>query len=304
MPPAPARPQPGARARAFTVIVGTDGGAEARSAVRTAANFPWAPGVRLRGVVATRTFVTRGRPGYVLEAYHRQFEAVARRAQRILAARDPEASVEVVDAAPADALVAEAGRLGARVIVVGSRARGALRRLLLGSVARRVVRRAGCATLVVRGRAREVTRVMMGIDGSANAQRAVDMVAALAAPRGGRVLLVAVVEAMKVPAMPLAPGSARRAAIGEIEAFNAAALERARGWLAAAARHLERTGWGVKTAVERGRPLEVLEGAARESKADLVVIGARGVGGVERLLLGSVAEGLLDRSPTSVLVVR
>ncbi|PYM65623.1 MAG: hypothetical protein DMD79_04410 [Candidatus Rokuibacteriota bacterium] len=38
--------------------------------------------------------------------------------------------------------------------------------------------------------------------------------------------------------------------------------------------------------------------------ADLVVVGARGIGGIERLLLGSVAEGVLTRSPVSVLVVR
>jgi nucleotide-binding universal stress UspA family protein len=33
-------------------------------------------------------------------------------------------------------------------------------------------------------------------------------------------------------------------------------------------------------------------------------VGARGVGGVERLVLGSVAEGALDRSPVAVLLVR
>jgi nucleotide-binding universal stress UspA family protein len=38
--------------------------------------------------------------------------------------------------------------------------------------------------------------------------------------------------------------------------------------------------------------------------ADLLVLGARGVGGVTRLLLGSVAEGALGRAPVSVLVVK
>jgi hypothetical protein len=35
-------------------------------------------------------------------------------------------------------------------------------------------------------------------------------------------------------------------------------------------------------------------------KVDLLCVGARGVGGVERLVLGSVAEGALDRSPVAV----
>lgn len=304
MPSASDRVQPTARTRVFTVVVGTDGGPEARAAVAAAARFPWPPGVRLRGVVASLTFATRGRPGYVLEAYQRHFGDVARQAQRVLATRDAEATVEVVKAAPTDALVETAERLGARAVVVGSRARGALRRMLLGSVGRQVVRRAPCATLVVRGRTRDVTRVVVGLDGSDNARRAVDMVAALVPPRTGRVTLVAVVEAMQVPAMPLAPGPVRRAAIGEIRAFNAAAVERARGWAASASRSLERAGWAVKTVVVQGRPLEALAAAAAAAKGDVLVIGARGVGGVERLLLGSVAEGLLDRSPISVLVVR
>ena len=44
--------------------------------------------------------------------------------------------------------------------------------------------------------------------------------------------------------------------------------------------------------------------AVRDSRADLLAIGARGVGGVERLLLGSVAEGRVGRAPVTVLVVR
>jgi nucleotide-binding universal stress UspA family protein len=36
----------------------------------------------------------------------------------------------------------------------------------------------------------------------------------------------------------------------------------------------------------------------------LLVVGARGAGGIERLLLGNVAEGVLDRAPISVLIVR
>ena len=42
----------------------------------------------------------------------------------------------------------------------------------------------------------------------------------------------------------------------------------------------------------------------RSSDLDVLVIGARGTGGIERLLLGSVAEGAMARAPMSVLVVR
>jgi nucleotide-binding universal stress UspA family protein len=53
-----------------------------------------------------------------------------------------------------------------------------------------------------------------------------------------------------------------------------------------------------------GAPLHDLLATAESTHADLVVIGARGVSGVRRLLLGSVAEGFLNRWPKSALVVR
>ena len=50
-----------------------------------------------------------------------------------------------------------------------------------------------------------------------------------------------------------------------------------------------------------GRPLRELLDASRE--ADVLVVGARGIGAVERLLLGSVAEGAVTHAPVAVLVV-
>ena len=51
-------------------------------------------------------------------------------------------------------------------------------------------------------------------------------------------------------------------------------------------------------------PWRDLLDAAKAGRADVLVIGARGTGGVERLLLGSVAEGAMARAPMSVLVIR
>jgi nucleotide-binding universal stress UspA family protein len=53
-----------------------------------------------------------------------------------------------------------------------------------------------------------------------------------------------------------------------------------------------------------GEPLRDLLGAVATSRAQLLVLGARGTSGVRYLLLGSVAEGALNHSPVSVLVVR
>jgi nucleotide-binding universal stress UspA family protein len=60
----------------------------------------------------------------------------------------------------------------------------------------------------------------------------------------------------------------------------------------------------VRRIVRTGVPLPELLRAVAETRANVVVVGARGVGGIERVLLGSVAEGALSRSPVSVLIVK
>ena len=54
----------------------------------------------------------------------------------------------------------------------------------------------------------------------------------------------------------------------------------------------------------RGRQFRVLFGAVGKKRVDLLVVGARGVTGIRHLLLGSVAEGALNRSPVPVLILR
>lgn len=289
-------------ARGWTVLVATDGTPEARAAVAAAAIFPWPPGTRVSGVIARRTLATRGRPQYFVAAFDRMFRRIAANARRALAARWPGAEVRVVDATPVDGILAEARRAGADVIVMGSRARGPLPRLLLGSVARQVVRRTSCATLVVRGRPREFSRFTIGVDGSTGSRQAVDLVAALRVPRGGRSTLVAVVEPLRLPSLPLVPASVRELVVAEAAAENARRVAEAKRHLTTAARSLERAGWTVRTTVGKGQPLAELLAAAAEAEAHMLVVGARGAGGVERLLLGSVAEGSLNRAVLPVLL--
>lgn len=60
----------------------------------------------------------------------------------------------------------------------------------------------------------------------------------------------------------------------------------------------------VTTELEKGRPARVLVDVAEDGDYDLVVVGSHGRGGVSRVLLGSVAEAVVRRSPTPVVVVR
>jgi nucleotide-binding universal stress UspA family protein len=184
-------------------------------------------------------------------------------------------SAQIVDAA-ADA----------DLVVMVTSGRGAGGRALFGSVAegvvRRDARRAPRATLLVRGGARPpggppVSRVLVPLDGSAAAERAVPVAAELADDLGVPIHLVRVV----------AGEAARR----EAEEALAAAVRRLRD------RDLAATG-----EVRVGAAVPELLATARES--DVVAMTTRRRGGVRRWLLGSVADELVRQASAPVLIVR
>jgi nucleotide-binding universal stress UspA family protein len=288
--------------RSFPVLVATDGSPQARAAIRAATAFPWPRGSQGHGVVARGTPVLTEASPAVWDALQQVAQTEARRAERELRRRWPDAEVVVTDAPPVPGILSRAKKLRAGAIVLGSRGLGAVGRFLLGSVSRSCVREATSPVLVVRGSARAPRRFLLGVDGSPHARRAAALVGSLTAPRGGEVRLLSVIEPVRLPNTALLPARVRAVVTGE-----AADLEKER--LAAARRHLEtarqqlaRAGWRVRAEVRTGRPLEELLDASRN--ADVLVVGARGVGGVERLLLGSVAEGAVSRAQVPVLVVR
>lgn len=288
----------------FSVLVATDGSAPARAAVAATVVFPWPEGSRASGVVARGVPTVVEWPDSVWEALALSQQREAQSAQRVLRRRWPEAEVAIVNQPPVDGILAQAQALGVRTIVLGSRGHGAWSRLVLGSVSLGVVRRASCAVLVVKRRLPEARRLVIGIDGSPHSRGAVDFVAGLATPRGDRVTLVAVVEPVRPPSMGLLPASVRAVIAGEATAVEGERRRAAQREIESAARRLSKAGWTVRTDVRAGVPLAELLAAVTAARADVLVVGARGVGGVERLLLGSVAEGGLNRSPASVLIVK
>ncbi len=206
---------------------------------------------------------------------------------------------------PDEQIVALAEEAGAGLIVVGSRGLGGLKRLLLGSVSESVVRHAHCPVLVVRGD-REgrpagddegvfPTRILLAVDGSEEAERAAVIALELAEKTGSELHLVHVGVEYHLLVHDYVKTSEyeqikedRRKVLGEqVE------LIEGRGGAVAGA-HL-RMGDRVD--------VEVVD-LAEELEAGLVVVGNRGLGRMERSLLGSASGSIVRHAHCPVLVVR
>jgi nucleotide-binding universal stress UspA family protein len=88
------------------------------------------------------------------------------------------------------------------------------------------------------------------------------------------------------------------------EAWYEDAEERAETLLADVAERAGERGVAVETRTEVGRPATVIVEVAEDADVDHVVTGSHGRSGVSRILLGSVAETVVRRSPVPVTVVR
>jgi nucleotide-binding universal stress UspA family protein len=80
--------------------------------------------------------------------------------------------------------------------------------------------------------------------------------------------------------------------------------EELRGVLAGLEANLHGKGPAVESAVVIGSPSQEILTAANEPGVDLVVVGARGLGPIKRLVLGSVSERVVHHAPCAVLVVK
>ena len=117
-------------------------------------------------------------------------------------------------------------------------------------------------------------------------------------------LLVTAAPLMSDPSNPLLPSEIRRTAASGVDSINRSRMTEARANLQHLAKGPQAAGWRVDVAVTNVAPLRSLLSAVGDSRADVLIVGATGTSQIERLLLGSVAQGALDRSPVPVLIVR
>jgi nucleotide-binding universal stress UspA family protein len=193
----------------------------------------------------------------------------------------------------AEEVVRLAEEIGAGLVAMGSRGKGRMRRLAMGSVSDSVVRHAHCPVTVVRWKPVVFpAKILLATDGSEEAtlaaQTAVDL-----ARRTDSELHAVTVTAQN----PYYSGGPTE----QVERTRQVAQK----VLDEQTQKVEEAGASVAKAHLRvGAVDEEIVLLAEEEGTDLIVVGSRGLGGVRRALLGSVSDSVVRHAHCPVMVVR
>ncbi len=176
-----------------------------------------------------------------------------------------------------------AERIKADVIVMGRRGRRGLARLMLGHATAQVIGQAHCNVLVVpRAASVQGRHIVLATDGSRFAETAAVTAGALAKVCKTPVTVTSVTQESHGPERR----AEAEAVVGRVVSF------------------MRSEGTAAVGRVLHGEPASAIAEVARETGADLIVTGSHGRSGLERMLLGSTSERILNETPCAVLVVK
>ena len=214
------------------------------------------------------------------------FEEKLRKQITRLGIRETElAGAEVLAGTPHRVLVDAAGKAGADLLVVGATGSGPVAAELLGSTADRILRKASCPVLVVRGELPvPPRRVLAPVDLSPlsgdSYRCGLDLLAQLGRSQEIEVRTVYAASLVKKPV---------RQCTEELRRFL---LE-----------NRADAPFDLETAVLPGEARAEILHEIAENPVDLVMLGTHGRGGLDRLMLGSVASAVARKAPCSVLLI-
>jgi nucleotide-binding universal stress UspA family protein len=280
-----------------TILVPTDGSETARGALEHAVDLAGRFDATVR-VLHAADELTVGQLPLGKDVRHQWGELLVEEAAEVVedAGIDAEETVEV--GAPYEIILEHAAECD--LVVMGSHGRTGLERYLLGSIPEKVVRLADQPVVTVRAEEGNPPRypyddVLIPTDGSEGALEAVELGVSVAAAHDATVHAVSVVDERAMDAR-VGPGT---------EQLEDPLTERARRAVQSVEAAAANTDVGaMRTEVRSGTPHREIMDALEENAADLVVMGTHGRSGLERYLLGSVAERVLRTSPVPVMTVR
>ncbi|HBG93428.1 MAG: hypothetical protein A2X54_07700 [Nitrospirae bacterium GWF2_44_13] len=196
-------------------------------------------------------------------------------------------------------IVEEAEKNKADMIIMGRRGRTGLKRLLMGSETARTIGHSPCNVLVVPRAARlEFKNILIATDGSKYSAAAASEAVSIAKRCDSELIVISVVPSESLSPFDIVHSEMQKGLIAD-EEFKVAEdnVRKVKG-------PAEKEGIKTTGLIYSGRPYEAIIEAAKEKKADLIVVGSHGKAALARLLMGSVTERVIGTAECAVLVVK
>ena len=272
------------------VLYATDGGAPAMQALALLKRVAAPENAQVSAVT-----VVGGRVGEMVEDEGlRPATEILQSAVTELKEAGIAAEMRILRGEPGPTILKEIAEGGFELAVLGAGNRSWLGRLLLGSVSTKVLHASPTSMMIVR-RISDVSspvQVLFATDGSAYADVALEQMIAFMHPSTCQINVLSVAEhLMSQLSFPIPRvGYATSAPTSELE----------RDWIAAAkelatdaADNLERAGFRTQAQAVLGAPVARVLAEALNVQADLLVVGSRGLGAVDKAAIGSVSDQLV-----------
>jgi nucleotide-binding universal stress UspA family protein len=276
------------------ILYATDGSEGALAAGRFLAGLPSTQHAYVHIVTAVRESDTE-RGNHYLEAAKEALGEFP--GQVTTAVMQADSTSQIVET-----LLWAAEYLVADMIVVGAQGHSSLARFFLGSVAERLARHSPLPVLLARSGGLPLRKIVIGLDGSLDARHAACWAtSSLSLPEDCAFHLVRVVPQPVWEAYPasLVLGSYDQT----IDELTASARQAAREAVEAFARELNGESRVTNIGTLVGDPARELLRVAETDDAGLIVVGSRGLTGLQRAFLGSVSGEVIHGAHCSVLVV-
>lgn len=259
----------------------------------------------VRALVPERVLIPDALSGYGLLWPDRPQEDAQREARasmlrlRESAPKGVRTRFQLIDGGAAESILEAAVDDKADLIVMSSHGYSGVTRLVLGSVAEKVLHAAPCPVLVLRGKL-DLTRILVPLDGSALAERALRSTLDFAETVGASVTLLRAIQ--PVPLTDLETLNQAERGLGQ--RYTEELIREAQDYLDFTARTNARPHVEMHTVVTPEAPADAILRYTDVHDIDLIAMSTHGRTGVSRLIYGSVTDRVLNGSHHSMLVFR
>jgi nucleotide-binding universal stress UspA family protein len=273
------------------LLVATDGSIFSESAIREAINLARTCSSKLIAVSVVQT--SREFEDLVPKVFEKAVKEVREHLESVKSrALKEDVDCEIVvhrGEEPFQDIVNEAEKNRVDMIIIGTHGRTGLKRLMMGSVTARVIGHAPCNVLVVPLHAKiDCGKILIATDGSRYSDAAASE--AIGVAKRCDVSLIVISVAFSDKEIMLA------------EDYEEMLL--AKNNVKKIVELAEKEGVKTEGLTVKGKPHEAILETSKQKRADLIIVGSHGRTGLDRLLMGSVAERIIGHSESAVLIVK